>query len=455
MFLFPLMMIMRKQVKQMSSKYVEVNGLRIGEGQPKICIPVVAENIEEIKKQASRIMLAPADLVEWRVDYLRRADDIPSVLVALDKLKEQLEEKPILFTFRTKAEGGDRELSKKQYAALCEAAILSGKIQLIDLEYMLGEAFLAPLMQLASEKQVRVILSNHDFEKTPSMEEIVSRLKGMKAMGADIAKIAVMPQNPADVLTLLGACEHMRQEEEPVPVIAISMGPLGVISRMAGEVFGSVLTFASAEKISAPGQMDADELDIALNAIHQAMAGIPAGEVRKRQEKKNNVALVGFMGTGKTTVGHKICEKSQYELKEIDELIEASEGMTIARIFEERGEKAFRNIETETVKKVTQVQNTVISCGGGTVLRTQNLEMLRASGRIVLLRAKPETVLERVKKNGDKRPLLSRYLSRGYISWLMKKRRAVYEAAADYVIDVDGKTADAVADEILTYMRQS
>lgn len=89
----------------MSSKYVEVNGLRIGEGQPKICIPVVAENIEEIKKQASRIMLAPADLVEWRVDYLRRADDIPSVLVALDKLKEQLDEKPILFTFRTKAEG--------------------------------------------------------------------------------------------------------------------------------------------------------------------------------------------------------------------------------------------------------------------------------------------------------------------------------------------------------------
>ena len=102
-----------RRKKTIMSNIVEVNGLKIGEGMPKICVPVVAENIEEIKKQAGRIMFTPADIVEWRVDHLKKADDIPSVLVALDKMRQYLSEKPVLFTFRTAAEGGKKLFQQK------------------------------------------------------------------------------------------------------------------------------------------------------------------------------------------------------------------------------------------------------------------------------------------------------------------------------------------------------
>ena len=104
-----------------------------------------------------------------------------------------------------------------------------------------------------------------------------------------------------------------------------------------------------------------------------------------------------------------------------------------------------RDLESDMAQRVAASERVVISCGGGTVLRRKNIDALRSSGSIVLLRAKPETVLERVKKNGDKRPLLSRYQSRGYISWLMKKRSDIYADAADYIINVDGRTADDIA----------
>lgn len=436
------------------SKVVEIQGLKIGEGQPKICVPVVAENIEDIKKQANRIMRTPADIVEWRVDHLRRADDNASVMVALDKLCEYLAEKPVLFTIRTAAEGGEKKFSDEKYVSLCSDAINSGKIDLIDIEYMLGESIVMPLIKLAHERNVKVVLSNHDFNKTPSAEEMTHRLIGMKDMGADIAKIAVMPHDSADVLALLTAAENMKHIEDPIPVITISMSDLGLVTRISGEIFGSAVTFAAAGKGSAPGQIDADELDSVMNTIHQAMMNcrIVKKEAEKRQTEKKNIILVGFMGTGKTTLARRISERTGYIKKEMDEDIEENMGMTIAQIFERYGQEYFRDLETEAVKELMSVDGCVVSCGGGTVLRPENVRMLKEAGTIMLLRAKPETVYERVWKNPEKRPNLAKYMSRGYISWLMKKRNDIYVDAADYIIDVDGKNNDAIVNEILAYM---
>ncbi|MDY5906864.1 MAG: type I 3-dehydroquinate dehydratase [Anaerovoracaceae bacterium] len=439
------------------SNIVEVNGLKIGEGMPKICIPVVAENIEEIKKQAGRIMFTPADIVEWRVDHLKKGDDIPSVLVALDKLRQYLSEKPVLFTFRTAAEGGKKAVSAEKYVELYEAVIESGKAELVDIELMLGDDVVGRLVKKAHENGVRTVLSNHDFNATPPVEVMTERLMKMKALGADIAKIAVMPENSGDVLSLFAASENMKRMEDAIPVITISMGPTGLISRIAGETFGSAVTFASAGKASAPGQIDADELDAVLNTIHHAMGepqcggtGVCCGET-ETAGKRDNVILIGFMGTGKTTVARRIAEKTGYDIKEMDEMIENDMGMSVAQIFQDYGEPYFRDLESDMAQRVAASERVVISCGGGTVLRQKNVDALRSSGSIVLLRAKPETVLERVKKNGDKRPLLSRYQSRGYISWLMKKRSDIYADAADYIINVDGRTADDIADEIIEY----
>lgn len=446
-----------RRKKTIMSNIVEVNGLKIGEGMPKICIPVVAENIEEIKKQAGRIMFTPADIVEWRVDHLKKGDDIPSVLVALDKLRQYLSEKPVLFTFRTAAEGGKKAVSAEKYVELYEAVIESGKAELVDIELMLGDDVAGRLVKKAHENGVRTVLSNHDFNATPPVEVMTERLMKMKALGADIAKIAVMPENSGDVLSLFAASENMKRMEDAIPVITISMGPTGLISRIAGETFGSAVTFASAGKASAPGQIDADELDTVLNTIHHAMGepqcggtGVCCGET-ETAGKRDNVILIGFMGTGKTTVARRIAEKTGYDIKEMDEMIENDMGMSVAQIFQDYGEPYFRDLESDMAQRVAASERVVISCGGGTVLRRKNVDALRSSGSIVLLRAKPETVLERVKKNGDKRPLLSRYQSRGYISWLMKKRSDIYADAADYIINVDGRTADDIADEIIEY----
>ncbi len=116
-----------------------------------------------------------------------------------------------------------------------------------------------------------VVASNHDFEKTPEKDEIVRRLRKMQELGADIPKIAVMPQSRKDVLTLLSATEEMASEYADRPIITMSMSATGLISRLCGECFGSALTFGAVGKASAPGQMNASDLSEILNLIHTSL----------------------------------------------------------------------------------------------------------------------------------------------------------------------------------------
>ena len=118
---------------------------------------------------------------------------------------------------------------------------------------------------------VKVVASNHDFDKTPDKEDIVGRLRKMQDLGADIPKIAVMPQSKLDVLTLLSATEEMNRLYADRPIITMSMAGTGVISRLCGEVFGSALTFGAAGKASAPGQMGVNDLNTVLNLLHKSL----------------------------------------------------------------------------------------------------------------------------------------------------------------------------------------
>ena len=442
-------------------KIVEVKGIKIGEGQPKICIPVVARNIEEVKKQAKSIMFTPADIVEWRVDHLMNVTNIDYVLMALRKLKEQIEDKPVLVTFRTFGEGGNCDIPVSDYINICNAVIGSGMADLIDVEYFLGKNVTEPIIETAHTLGVKVVMSNHDFDKTPDADELFARLSAMKDAGADIAKVAVMPHDSGDVLKVLTAAEKMKHVENPIPVVTISMGAAGVISRVAGEFFGSAITFASAGKASAPGQMDADNLDRVTTILHDQLADAAyfAAKAEDNCDCSNddnvdgkNIILIGFMGTGKSTVARHLARKTGMEVKEMDDMIEDAAGMRITDIFEKYGEAHFRDMETEQTRIISESQGVIVSCGGGTVMRSQNVDYLKSSGKIFLLRATPDTILERVRKGGDKRPLLNKYMSRGYISTLMKKRRDIYLAAADYVIDVDHKSSEAIAEMIMDIM---
>ena len=144
-------------------------------------------------------------------------------------------------------------------------------VDLVDVEAFTGDSYVKEIIKAAHEAGVAVVASNHDFDKTPDKDDIVGRLRKMQDLDADIPKIAVMPQNKKDVLTLLAATEEMVSEYADRPIITMSMAGTGLISRLCGEVFGSALTFGAVGKASAPGQMNAADLNTILNLIHESM----------------------------------------------------------------------------------------------------------------------------------------------------------------------------------------
>lgn len=161
-----------------------------------------------------------------------------------------------------------------------------------------------------------------------------------------------------------------------------------------------------------------------------------------------NVFLIGFMGSGKSTIASYLAENYGMEIIDMDQLIVEREGMAIPDIFAQKGELYFRDVETSLLIEIQGEQNKVVSCGGGVVLREKNIQAMKKSGQVVLLNAKPETILERV-KDDDNRPLLWGNKNVQFIHDMMEKRQPKYEAAADLVIHTDGKSADEICKEII------
>ena len=250
---------------------VKVRNIEIGAGIPKICVPIVGVTREEILAAAENIKSIPVDVVEWRVDWFEGVFEFDKVEDVLKDLREALGETPILFTFRTSKEGGEKAIEAEPYKELNIAAAKTGYVDLVDVEAFTGDDAVKAVVETAHANGVKVIASNHDFHKTPAKEEIVSRLRKMQDLGADIPKIAVMPQNKKDVLTLLAATEEMVSEYADRPIITMSMSGTGVISRLCGEVFGSALTFGAVGKVSAPGQMGIEDLTTVLGLLHKSL----------------------------------------------------------------------------------------------------------------------------------------------------------------------------------------
>ena len=253
------------------SNYVEVRGVKIGEGVPKICVPIVGKTKEEILAAAKSFADVKMDVVEWRVDWFEGVFDFAQVEDVLKDLRPALGETPILFTFRTSKEGGEKAIEADAYAELNKKAAATGLVDLVDVEAFIGDTYVEKVVKTSHECGVKVIASNHDFRKTPPKAELISRMRKMQELGADIPKIAVMPQSTEDLLTLLSATEEMRRCYADRPVITMSMAGTGVLSRMCGEVFGSALTFGAAGKVSAPGQIDVEELRTVLGIIHKSL----------------------------------------------------------------------------------------------------------------------------------------------------------------------------------------
>lgn len=162
-----------------------------------------------------------------------------------------------------------------------------------------------------------------------------------------------------------------------------------------------------------------------------------------------NIFLIGFMGAGKSTVAAELKEKLEMDRVEMDQMIVEKQGMPISEIFDEYGEAYFRNLESNTLIELQKRKQTIVSCGGGVVMREENSDHMKKNGRVVLLTAKPETIYERV-KDSDERPILNNNMSVDFISSLMDKRKDRYEAVADVTVETDGKNATQICEEIIS-----
>ena len=250
---------------------IKVRDIEIGAGAPKIIVPIVGVTKEDILNEAKTFDSIPVDVVEWRVDWFEHVFEFDKVEDVLKELRTVLGNIPLLLTFRTKKEGGEKAIDTKDYKELNLRAAKTGYVDFIDVEIFTGDDVVREIIDGAHAAGVRVIASNHDFFKTPAKSDIIYRLRKMQDMGADIPKIAVMPQSKRDVLTLLCATEEMVTDYADRPIITMSMTGTGVISRLCGEVFGSSMTFGAAKKASAPGQMGVNDLNTVLDLLHCAM----------------------------------------------------------------------------------------------------------------------------------------------------------------------------------------
>lgn len=247
---------------------LELKGLKIGAGAPKIIASITGKDADEVLQQARAIGASEqVDIAEFRLDYLPSSTGSSATTDLVNQVTSVLQGKPLLVTFRSKAEGGERQIPDAEYFALYGALLQSAAIDLLDVEMMKPEAQVTDIVARAHAKGIAVVLSNHDFESTPEHQVIIERLQRQQRLGGDILKIAAMPKSAADVLTLMAATQEMHASYAQRPLLTMSMGALGVTSRLAGQLTGSALTYASVGSASAPGQLDAGAVRTVLGVL--------------------------------------------------------------------------------------------------------------------------------------------------------------------------------------------
>jgi shikimate kinase len=169
---------------------------------------------------------------------------------------------------------------------------------------------------------------------------------------------------------------------------------------------------------------------------------------------KSSIALIGFMGSGKTKVGKALAQKLDKRFFELDPMIEEKAGKTIPEIFREAGEIAFRELEIAVTKEVAEEKNAVIACGGGVVLNKINIDRLKQEAVIVYLTASPGVILKRTARDTEERPLLKVADPAAQIRKLLKYRQPFYERAADITINTSKLDINSVVEQIITRIRE-
>ena len=426
-------------------KELKCRKITLNSEKPLICVSVTGANIKEIKEQAGVIKRLNPDIIEWRADCLKienEEKDTFEIAYALKCVHKALRSYPLIFTFRNRDEGGERRVNFEKYKEYCHYVALEAKkckVELIDIEAF-GKRDVLGINELIDEMHdfgLKVIGSYHDFRRTPKKNEILDILKTMDDMGADVLKIAAMPKHKGDVFSIYNAAKEADVQINK-PIIAISMGELGAVTRVALTQTKSVLTFASlCEDETFEGELRQECIE-KMNSLGQVPFNIAKTiiDVNRRGKITGNISVIGFMGTGKTTVSKALAEILNCKEIDTDKYLVNKFGKEITEMFEDMSEEEFRDAESAAIKEIARTKPQIISCGGGAVIRRKNSDVLKENGAIVRLDADPKTIFERVSRRTT-RPLLNGNMNIEHIMKLMDERELRYREAADITVNVD------------------
>lgn len=251
-------------------KLLNIKGKDIGTGKPHICVPVMRNTKGEIIHEVRQLVEASVKMIEWRVDAFEKTPDLNAIREVLDELTPIIQNTIFIYTFRSKEQGGLMQLTAEQIYDLHQIAAESHIVDFIDVEFFGAKQPEREIVELQN-MGAHVIASHHDFSKTPDSQIIRVLLEQMNQSGADVVKLAVMPQTKSDVIRLLEETNYFHENYPNTPLVTMSMGAIGGISRIAGEFFGSCITFGTMGQMSAPGQLPAESLDMILETLHNSM----------------------------------------------------------------------------------------------------------------------------------------------------------------------------------------
>lgn len=244
----------------MAQKNLQLGKLTLlNQSKPKIIAPIVATSFADSIKDAQTIDQSDAEIVEWRLDFLTAFTDFEQLTDAGKQIKEVINGRPLIVTNRTNVEGGNREYQEREYQESYIALINANVADAIDVEFSREDDVYNELLQICTDANIVLILSHHDFDETPDKNELIFLFAQMAKKKPSIVKVALTPHSREDVMTLMDATLAADNQIDQ-PIISMSMGLLGKISRIAGATFGSVATFASVGDASAPGQMSVGTL---------------------------------------------------------------------------------------------------------------------------------------------------------------------------------------------------
>lgn len=249
-------------------KAIRVRKIVIGEGMPKICVPVGGATGESVLDEAAMVASSNADIVEWRADFFQECAE-ERICGVLPGLRDGVGDMPLMFTYRTKGEGGQAGFAAEEYAEMYCAVMEAGHVDMVDIELSCGDKLARKLADAAHQVGLIVVISCQDTKRTPPKEELLKLFHRMRDAGADIPKLAVMPHSFNDILTLLAATDEFVRDAA-CPLISMSMSGAGSVSRLLGEVCGSSVTYGSMRRTPAgDGAPAVDDLRTILDLLHK------------------------------------------------------------------------------------------------------------------------------------------------------------------------------------------